>query len=96
MGFSYAVDMINRMKQERSRYLLNKKRSDSINKALTLNKKYSKELKFKTVTPEKMRVIKEKIHIKKKQEFKKTILVTIISIIIAVYITFKIFKFIFS
>ncbi len=95
MGYSYAADMINRMKRDRSRTIHNKKRSKSTNSVLTLNNEYSKKLKFKTVTPEKMKAIKAEIHIKKKQEFKKTFLVTLISLIIALYITFKVFKFIF-
>ena len=95
MGYSYAADMINRMKQERSRNALNKKRSHSINSVATLNNEKSRKLNFKKVSPDEMLAIKVEIHNKIRRERNKKIIISVISLIIALLITFNLLKFIF-
>ncbi|AUC83094.1 hypothetical protein [Lacinutrix sp. Bg11-31] len=95
MGYSYAADMINRMKQERSRNAQNKKRAYSINNVAKLDNEKSGALNFIKVSPDKMATIKVEIHNKIRRERKKKIIISVISIIIALLITFNLLKFIF-
>ena len=94
MGFSYAVDMINRLKQERSRKTLNKKRAKHINAMVILNNKYPKTIKNKTVTKKELESIKVEIRKKLKSERKRNYIVYFISSIIALVVIYFYIEFI--
>ena len=93
MGFSYAVDMINRMKQDRSRNRLNKKRSKSITRTMQLNNEYPKKITYKTVPLEELEVIKSEIRKKIKREKVKTLLATIVSLLILLIFIYLFLKY---
>lgn len=78
MGFSYAVDMINRMKQERSRNTHDKKRGKFIKKAITLDNKISNKYHFKKVSPQKLESIKQDIRKKAFLERRRRDVLTVI------------------
>lgn len=88
MGFSYAVDMINRMKQERSRNNLNKKKAKHINNTIKLNIRYPKKIKNKPIATKELESIKVEIRKKLKLERKRNYIIYSISTIIGLIVIY--------
>ncbi len=82
MGFSYAVDMVNRMKQNRSRNRRNRERINGITDTIKLHNTYPKKIGYKRVSEKELHKIKLRIRERAKQEEQKNRIYTIVSIAI--------------
>lgn len=96
MGFSYAVDMINRMKQERSRIVQNKKRSKYLNDTIHLNNRYPKKVQSKEITKQELELIKHQIRKNLKFDQNKSIFIYIISFLVSLVVIYYFIKFLSS
>lgn len=88
MGASYAIDMINRMRQERKWKLQVKRRKMAVDKTIQLNNLYPKQIKTKKVSAKELERIKADIRKKLKQHKIKVAWVTAICasvLLVAVY-----------